>query len=162
GKTLQTLGAPAPYVGLDLSPDERQLAFHRHEPAGGGDVWLMDLTRGAISRFTFDPAQDNSSPVWSPDGRRIAYASFRNGQWGLFVKDASGSATEQHLADLATSGAPRSWSSDGRHIVYSIAAYSGDVLALALTGDQKPMPLLTSRFAERYPQLSPDGRWLAY
>src|SRR5204863_5580436 len=89
GKILQTLGPAAAYVGIALSPDEKQVAVHRHDQGTGGDLWLIDVARGTSSRFTFDAAQDNSSPVWSPDGSRIAFASLRNGRWGMYVKASS-------------------------------------------------------------------------
>ena len=78
GKPLSVIGQPANYIGIDLSPDEKRLVVHNHIGGTGGDLWLIDLTRGSTSRFTFDPAQDNSSPVWSRDGSRIAYQSLRN------------------------------------------------------------------------------------
>ena len=68
------VGATGTYAGMDLSPDGKRFAVHRHEGAGG-DSWSFDLAQGRMQRLTFDTTQDNSSPLWSPDGTRIAFAS---------------------------------------------------------------------------------------
>ena len=62
-------------------------------------------------------------------------------------------------------GAPLDWSRDGHFLIFEqFATKSGssDLYALPITGDKKPIPLLTSQFNESQGQLSPDGRWLAY
>ena len=72
GKLVEAVGKPGDYIGLDLSPDGKQIAVHRHD-GDGGDIWLFDLSRrGTMLRFTFEASQDNSSPIWSPDGSHIA------------------------------------------------------------------------------------------
>src|SRR5262249_26698443 len=101
GKTIEMVGPPGPYLGIDLSPDGKRIAAHRHE-GQGGDVWIVESSGGTNSRFTFDASQENSSPVWSPDGKRIAFGSPRAGKWGLYIKPAGGSGNEELVfqADL--------------------------------------------------------------
>ena len=158
GRLLQTVGPLANYRGIDLSPDGTRVAAHRHERALQGDVWVTELARGTTSRVTFD-AQENSSPVWSPDGRFIAFASRRGGKWGLYRK-ASDNTGEERLLESDGIVSPQSWSPDGQSIVYT--APPGDLWLLPLSGDRKPVVLVNSRFVETWGQVSPDGRWLAY
>ena len=123
GKTLGTVGPPANYRGVELSPDGSRIASHRHD-GSGGDIWITDVARGTTSRLTFDASQDNSSPLWSPDGGYVGFASVRDGKWGLYRKLANNAAGEERVADLPSvvSGSPVSpfsWSPDGSSIVYS-------------------------------------------
>jgi Tol biopolymer transport system component len=149
------------YAGIDLSPDGKRFVVHRHEGTGG-DSWSYDLAQGRMQRLTFDATQDNSSPIWSPDGTRIAFASLRANRFGLYVKSADGSGSEELIIESETPKAPMSWSPDGKLLVYWQFAAVGDAWAVPLEGDRKPIPLLQSQFAEVFPQVSPDGKWLAY
>src|SRR5207249_3629784 len=75
GKRLGLIAPAGPYANPHLSPDQKQLIVQRVENQSlAPDLWLFDVLRGGSSRFTFDPASD-TSPVWSPDGSRIAFAS---------------------------------------------------------------------------------------
>src|SRR5262249_9783113 len=70
GTPLGDVGPFGIYVDFSLSPDRKRLAVARN--VDGLDLWLLDLVRGGLTRFTFDPANDRY-PVWSPDGTRIVY-----------------------------------------------------------------------------------------
>jgi serine/threonine protein kinase len=163
GKQLGSVGDPENYLGVELSPDGKQLAVHRHQNGVGGDLWTVDLQRGAASRVTFDAAQDNSSPVWSPDSRRIAYTSLRNQAFAIFERSANGTGEERAVGD-ASRASPRSWSKDGRWMTYTVGdpASTADVWLTTLDGSLKPSPLLATPFLETHPAISPDGKWLAY
>ncbi|HVH29242.1 MAG TPA: protein kinase [Vicinamibacterales bacterium] len=162
GARVGQLGSPGTYAGLDLSPDGKRFAVHRHEGLGG-DNWSFDLTQGRMQRLTFDTTQDNSSPLWSPDGKQIVFASRRDNKWGLYVKSADGTGSEELIVESDAPKAPNSWSPDGQLIVFmQFVGANSDVWAVAVTGDRKPIPLLQSEFNEAFGQVSPDGKWLAY
>jgi hypothetical protein len=100
----------------ELAPDDRRVAMRR-TVNGNGDVWLLDLLRGGMTRVTFDADLD-SNPVWSPDGMRIAFGAIRAGVYDLYVKPSDGSGAEARLVESPGNKAPQDWSKDGRWLVY--------------------------------------------
>jgi hypothetical protein len=111
GKAVGTASAPddSSLLYPELSPDDRRVAVTR-AVSQNTDVWLMDLSRGAVTRFTFDPAFD-FAPLWSPDGARIAFRSNRKGIYDLYVKPSTGVGNEDLLLESTNSKSPLSWSS---------------------------------------------------
>jgi serine/threonine protein kinase/Tol biopolymer transport system component len=162
GKLVDVFGRPGIYVGLSLAPDGKRVAVHQHE--NGGDIWVIESAKGPVSRLTFNSMQDNSTPLWSPDGKRIAFASLRNGKWGIYLKSADGTGDEELLLESESVKAPMSWSADGNFIAYYVndPKTKEDIWVLPLSGEKKPFPILQTPFSERYPQISPDGKWIAY
>jgi len=83
-----------------------------------GHIWINDLARGSSTRFTFSAGADNV-PTWSPDGKRIAFVSERDGGvYNLYVKDAGGTAAEELLLKTPHNKLLNDWSADGRYILY--------------------------------------------
>ena len=161
GELKRTVGAPGAYRGLEVSPDGRRVAAHRHEPKGG-DVWVLEPD-GTEKRITFNPAQENSHPIWSPQGDRIAYASLRNQQWGLYHSASDGSGREEPLFESPQPKVPMSWSPDSKRIVFWVLNETnrGDLWVLSLE-DKKAEPLIATEANEQFAQISPDGSWIAY
>ena len=129
------------------------------------DLWLIDLARGAESRFTFGP-QIDLSPVWSPDSARVAFSSKSDTnrlEFQVFERAAAGGADPRPLFKSDDSAHPEDWSPDGRFLVYSTnpPAYNNDLKLLRLS-DLRTTALVASRFSEYEGRVSPDGRWLAY
>jgi serine/threonine protein kinase/Tol biopolymer transport system component len=163
GNVLRTLADSGSVQGLDLSPDDSTIVMHRHE-GSGGDLWMLDVARGTSSRFTFDPSQENAYPVWSRDGKAVAFRSTREGRDGLYLKAADGTAADEKLIDQGDQIIPRSWSANGGTLVFEALSSrtAVDLWMLALAGSRRPSPLLNGAFSERFGKVSPDGHWLAY
>jgi Tol biopolymer transport system component len=171
GKQLAAIGGPVPTQGrLALSPEEKRLITERVS-GNVTDLWMTEVDRGTESRFTFD-ASANFAPVWSPDGSKVAFASSRGAagrgsgvsQVNLYQRAASGAGQDELLLQSDTAKIPTDWTRDGRFIIFrqNALAQRMHLFALPVTGDKKPIPLMTSEFNEVMGQVSPDGRWLAY
>jgi len=161
GKEQGTVGEPANFIGLSLAPDGKRAAAMVLSGAGRSDVWLYDLLRGVGSRFTFD-AEGAFSPIWSPDGRQVAYTDFNA---RIFVKSADGASESRGV--LMETGANRGlddWIPDGSGILFwSQSGTTGlDILFQPVVGDGKPRPLIATAAREQFAHLSPDGRWMLY
>ncbi len=166
GKVLGTIGTPGIQSRGAISPDGRSVAVGRRDPqAPFLDIWIDDLARGTASRFTFGP-RNNNSPVWSPDGGHIAFASDRDGgPWKVYQKNTSAGAQDRELDKDALSKQPDDWSPDGRYIIeetLDISKNGTDIWVLPLFGDRKAFPYLHTDSNEHHAKLSPNGRWLAY
>jgi serine/threonine protein kinase len=132
---------------------------------GMNDIWVLDLQRGVRTRLTFGPVQNNQ-PVWSPDGKWIAYNSDRGGHAVIYRKPSDGSGAEEALLTGDQVIVPTDWSRDGKTLIYSRGpeGSNSEIWALPLVGERKPrlvVPRTKSAFTEKG-RLSPDGRWLAY
>jgi Tol biopolymer transport system component len=163
GRRLGTIGEPGISFDPTLSPDGTMLALERNDPGRGtGDIWTVDLARGAFSRLTSAPGYE-TTPAWTADGR-VAYSSDQGEKPGLYVNSASGSDGESLLIVPAQRGFPLDWSRDGRYLLYLINAGPQKKLDVWTFDTQTRVesPLLASDFNEGGARLSPDGRWIAY
>jgi Tol biopolymer transport system component len=171
--TEQSIDAPPRmYNQPRLSPDGRRVAVDVLESAGRMQVWLYDLARDTFSRFTFDGV--NRHAVWAPDGKRLAFMSDRDGRQQIFRKLADGSGDAERLTDGGSTTAPDvlnipySWSRDGRLLTFSrLAPAAAAELCVLPVGDDSrsgrtAQVFRQTRAADGAPQLSPDGRWMAY
>jgi serine/threonine protein kinase/Tol biopolymer transport system component len=163
GDTLGVLGDPTTYHSLALSPNEKQVAVAR---AFGGsadiDLWLFDAVTGNATHLT-NTAGLEGSPVWSPDGTRIAYQSQHGGKSSLrLIKiDGSGDALLFESSDTVS---PTSWSRTGDVLAFTRTGASGasDIWALPMSGDRTPFPVVQTSFDETLGAFSPDGHWIAF
>jgi Tol biopolymer transport system component len=151
-----------------LSPDEHRVATVIESDAydaGSRDIWVLDLDRnGVATRFTSAPRED-TNPTWSPDGRRIAFSSLRNGVFDLYVKAANGTGEEEVLLRSDKEKFVNHWSRNG-YLLYTTgdpaAATKADLWVLPVDGDRTASPFVQTRFNEYQGQFSPDGQWVAY
>jgi Tol biopolymer transport system component len=156
GKQTGVIGPPETVSsGQDphISPDGKRLIIKRSQ--GMQTLWVIDLEKNTPLRVTADFGQ---LPVWSPDGRTIAYS----GNGGLTTRPSNGLGE----AEVVWPGTnfPFDWSPDGRYIVFLRRGVKTrmDMYALSMSGERKESLLLNSAFDEQSPQISPDGKWLAY
>jgi hypothetical protein len=94
GRELGVAVGPHVQYNVSLSPDGSKVATTREGAAA--DLWITDLVRGVDTRFTFD---DNNelTPTWTGDGRRIIFSSNRTGRNAIYVKPADGASAESVL-----------------------------------------------------------------
>jgi Tol biopolymer transport system component len=164
GKRLGEVGQPDDFSNVRLSRDGKRAAVRRTISANP-DIWLLEFSRGAVTRATFDPKRDDY-PVWSPDGLQVAFASDRSGAMQLYRKGTGGASGEVQLTSGGNPKYPTDWSPNGKYLLYTdIDPKTGpDVWALPLAGDNggKPIPVAQGPFTERNGVFSPDGKWIAY
>jgi serine/threonine protein kinase len=151
--------------GLSLSPDGRRVAIGRVEVSGNSDIWMVDAASGVSSRLTFNPS-DDGTPVWSQDGKQVAFYSRRTESRNLYVRPATGAGTENLILASAPAEEVRllDWSPDGHFLLFQrLDPITGsNIWALRVDGDRKPFPLIETNFNEQEGQFSPDGKWIAY
>jgi Tol biopolymer transport system component/tRNA A-37 threonylcarbamoyl transferase component Bud32 len=159
-------GAEAPlpfeaqsYGVFNLSPDGRYLAgtVYRTNP----QIWIYDLERGSARPLVSEGSAEQ--PVWSPDGRSIAFAARRGGgrNPAIMVIAADGSAPARVLVE--DGGYPYSWSAGGRlSLVRAGQGATGDDIWVASVATGAVDSLVVSDADDAAPYFSPDGRWIAY
>ena len=172
GKATPLRATAASWSNPRFSPDGRRLALDIGTGGAGVDVWVYEWARDTLTRLTFDPTQDRN-PVWTPDGRRIVFASARGDKLtsNLYWQRADGTGDVQRLTESKNLQYPSSWHSSGKFLAfYENSPQTGwDLMMLPMEGDEasgwkpgKPTAFLNSPAAEMEPVFSPDGRWLAY
>ncbi|HSE48689.1 MAG TPA: protein kinase [Terriglobales bacterium] len=156
GQELEAVGPPGPYHPT-LSPDGRQVALTRDSGSDGHmRVHTLDLARGTVTLIAGD-SQRNEAPVWSPDGKRIAYATYGEGSQ-LIVRAADGTGSPKVIMESQRM-MTNSWSRDGRYLVFMNMVRGFPELWAFDLAENKAIDLQVQG-AEG--QISPNGRWLAY
>jgi eukaryotic-like serine/threonine-protein kinase len=166
GNKIETAADKLPNLQIArISPQDDRVALQLD--VGVNDVWVQELRRGIRTRLTFGPSY-NGSPVWSADGKWIAYAArvpHGNGV-DLHRKRADGSGAEEILYSDDKEKTPTSWSADGKYLIYDVgpANVGGEIWALPLEGEHKPFLVVANgpNWVVSDGQISPNGRWLAY
>ncbi|UCE25572.1 MAG: PD40 domain-containing protein, partial [Candidatus Zixiibacteriota bacterium] len=157
GQELDTLGAPADYGDIALSPDGKRLAF---DMGRGSDIWIEDLTLDVRSRLTFD---GGSVPVWSPDGEQIAYRTSSGGAGVIKTRRTNGTGIPNTVYRSPRGGSfPTDWSHDGQYICATSWGEGFDIVLVDLLDSSNNVSVLHESCLEVNPQISPDGRFLVY
>jgi len=169
GQTRPLRQVMAKYFVIGFSPDGNRLAMDIRD-GEEADIWIYEWARDTMYRLTSNPGQD-VSPVWSPNGRWIAFASTRGDQRtpNLFAQRADGTGDVQRLTESAVPQFPTSWHPSGRYLAFNDTSGRTHVSIVELQGDEasgwkpvKTSALQDSSSIQANAAFSPDGRWLAY
>jgi Tol biopolymer transport system component len=162
GRPVRTLGSAAEVRVPMLSLNAEKLAIDRVDPERSTrDAWVIDVARGYETRLTSHPAND-FAPLLSPDGRRVMFASDRDGpDASLYMRSSTGDGPEERiLVGGAGDMRPQDWSADSKHVLF--ATRSG-LWLLPITGEPRPVQVTPPGGAqEMHPRFSPDGQWIVY
>jgi serine/threonine-protein kinase len=165
--------APADWSNPEFSPDGQRIAIDMRGE-GHSDIWVYDWARDTLTRVTSEKTNEER-PVWTPDGKRIVYRSFRSSiepaDDTLSWRRADGAGDAQVLIESKATLVPGSWHPTQKVLAYVATTAAGreDVMILPIAGDEavgwtpgQPTAFVNSAARERGPTFSPDGRWLAY
>jgi serine/threonine protein kinase/Tol biopolymer transport system component len=161
GKRVGVVGEPGRYLEPSASPDGRQVAVTR-AGSGGGDIRVIDRDRNITMDFAASTA-DERSPVWSPDGKWIAFAAARRGPADLYRKSAAGTGTEELLLHTNEPKTANDWSRDGKYLLFtSVSPNTGaDLWALSIATGKAEIVSQTDG-AEGQGQFSPGTDLVAF
>ena len=147
-----------------FSPDDKQISYGVLDKEGkNADIWIYDLKRKISSRVTFNLNYD-VTPVFSPDGKKVVYASNPDKIMNLFVKNIDGSGDAELIYESNFIKIPTDWSKDGKYIVYSTFSSDTkwDVKIIDLGDNNKVINFINTKFSELGATFSPDSKWICY
>ena len=164
GVETRTFAVRSPSHTMWPSRDLRRVVVESGSTVGTTDLWMIDGDRSSRTRLT-DGANTEGHPVWSPDGKQIAFfEGVVSVTSRLLVASATGIGAPRVVVDTPTYKQVTDWSRDGRLLVFEEQnpTTGFDLGVVPLDGSARPKILVNTRFTERLGTLSPDGRFLAY
>ncbi len=164
GERLDIVGDSANYGWIELPPDEGRVAFDA--PFWGrakNDCSVLEFASGRRMQITSHPRFDGG-PIWSPDGQRVAFTSYRgDAKPRIYLTASTGVGDPALLTDQG--GGAWDWSSDGKYILHS-GGYDprtgANLWVTPLDGDRASVPYFEEKFLQQNGQFSPDGQYVAY
>ncbi len=153
---------PGAYFEPSISPNGEYAAVTRDGPIES--IWILEFRRNTLAPFTSTSQGTSQAPVWTRDGKRIAYRGTRTGFRNIYLKDSDGGSAEQRLTTSDNTQTPGSFSLYDKQLAFTEADLANGSDIWVLTLDEKPKPTEFRRLppSENGPVISPDGRWLAY
>ena len=143
----------------DIAPDGETLVFATTRNAEHPDIFLKNVQGSALTQLTGDPA-DDIQPRFSPDGRRVVFASNRAGNWDIWMINRDGTGLTQ-LSDDRTDEVAPCWTPDGTGIAYSLWGHGSRQWEIWTLAVDKPGVRRFLTFG-MFPAWSPDGTRVAF
>jgi serine/threonine protein kinase len=165
GKALNYIDDIIEHFWMRISPDEHRVVMSVFEPKSRTqNLWMYDLVRGGRTRFTSGLTPD-INPVWSPDGKQIAYTAIGPHNMSILrVRPSTGGGNNEELLESKDFFRVTDWSPDGSALC--VSQYSGqtqgDISTVLVKGEKKQRMFVQSAYNEDGGRFSPDGRWIAY
>jgi Tol biopolymer transport system component/predicted Ser/Thr protein kinase len=163
GRELGAIGSVGMFISPRFSPDGGQLAVSMMDQlAVPPDIWLFDTRLGTGTRAP--NLFPDLVPVFSPDAKRIFFASTIEGRWNMFVGDPSRPGKPTSLLPPDRPRWPRDVSPDGSFLLYQefSPATRGDLKVIPLSGERRAREFVAGPFDEDEGTFSPDGQRVAY
>jgi TolB protein len=166
GKRLRLTETDANDRTPKWAPDGRHVAF-ASDRDGDRDIYVMDLAGAQQGVAELEPVNLTQNevpdwqPAWSPDGKRIAFSSYRDGNWEIYIIGVDGSDLVR-ITDHPESDISPTWSPDGAKLLF-VSRRLGDADLFVhdfVTGERTQVT--TGELDEYDPAWSPDGEWIAF
>ncbi|HTG93961.1 MAG TPA: S41 family peptidase [Pyrinomonadaceae bacterium] len=137
--------------------NQSQIAF-----TYAGKIWLVERTGGTAKRLTNTP-NDETSPVFSPDGQRIAFSRSNGNDWDVFIARVDGSGEPTRVTMMPEDDFVTSWSPDGKEIIFETTRDEETLTRLYKTSTERLALATALPLHQSYSgSLSPDGSRIVY
>jgi Tol biopolymer transport system component len=157
GRTQPIVPTRRRYGSVDIAADGRSAVVTIE--GSTYDIWSLDIDRDSVTRISH--GGDDNDALITADGSRVIWASSRSGAYNLFTRASDGSGAEERLTTSDKDQGEPAVTPDGGTVLWSQTGQRGDIWMMPLA-TRKPRPLIATPNSEFTPDVSPDGRWLAY
>jgi tricorn protease len=157
GNTLAQQAVYRPLLIGRVSVNQSHIAF-----TYAGKIWLVDRAGGTAKRLTSTP-NDETGPIFSPDGRRIAFSRTNGNDWDVFIAQADGSGEPTRVTMMPEDDFVSAWSPDGKEIIFETTRDEESVTRLYKTSADRLTLASALPLHQSYSgSMSPDGSRIAY
>jgi tricorn protease len=156
GALAQQAGDP-PLLIARVSINQSHVAF-----TYAGKIWLVERTGGTARRLTNTPNEE-TNPVFSPDGQRIAFSRLNGNDWDVFIARADGSGEPVRITMMPEDDMVTGWSPDGKEIIFETTRDEESLTRLYKTSADRLMLATALPLHQSYSgSMSPDGSRIVY
>ncbi len=159
GRSTPVMNTRGRWTQPRIAPDGHRILMRK--VGNACELWMYDLDRAVLTRVA--ASGDLHSPVWSPDGSRIAFRR-EDGEGSLHVMRLGGARQDRTVLDGRASGEPWSWSAGGNLLAFTKGGRgtARDIYVLPMDRGASPIPFLVTPNSEKHPSIHPSGHWIAY